>query len=304
MSCRVTVEPLSANLEVTRWRFMGGGFYVEENTSATTWSGIGVVSGRVFADFKLNGVSTYNYADLTVSARTSGIWTPSYWASQLMFTPGQGAQNCSGSAKVLSLMGWTGSLSKAQQGICDGQRIEPVGNAGYTLGSGGGPNAGIWYISGTSFFVHSTSQVHPDVFPNSQGYTLTSSQQASLCGSALNLPPGSPVTINFYNYNANCAKVPGWGGFIQAIWDHEEQHFRQGETALQHPGNNIYVALESVVEASQSDAALQVSTTYSPIQQALASAGGVEPTGNWTTPFWIWMSNTIHEFVPVPSPNF
>jgi len=184
-----------------------------------------------------------------------------------------------------------------------GQRIEPVGSAAFTIGEGTGPNDGIFYISNASYFFKSTSQLHQDVLPGAPTYVLTDTQQANVCRSAMGLPPG-PVTVNFWQFNGSCQQVVGWSGFVNAAWDHERQHFEQAETALMQPGNNIYIELEKIVEPSSFAATGDIDIVYNRIQDAATVAGNVEPTGNWTTPFWLWTSDVVNAFSFAPSPNF
>jgi hypothetical protein len=112
------------------------------------------------------------------------------------------------------------------------------------------------------------------------------------------------VVINFYSFNDQCQGVQGWSSFINAVWNHEQQHFNQAQTELLLIGNNIYLELETMVDASALAAHNRVTAAYNRIQTAMTGAGGVEPTGNWTTTFWIWASASNNEFFIVLNPNF
>lgn len=296
-TCSFSINPSSALDYISGWRFQGAHtVYSPSGYYQSSWTGTIVESGTVTVEFVAQGSPGQATGPVTVVSRSSGIWTQSYWESKLQFVQGQGSPAC-GPARPISgsRMGWTGSLAGASS--CVGQRIEPTGGAGYTLASvPSGPNQGLWYVANASFYFKSTSQLSAGVFSSAQGYTLTNASQVALCQTALGLPPGSTVTINFWNFNNTCEQVPGWGGFISAAWDHEHEHFTQAETVLKQPGNNMYTAIEGLVRPQDYQLGSAISATYSQVQNAASTAGGNEPSGNWTTPFWIWASMTLNEF--------
>lgn len=286
---------------VLSWAFMGGGFIRSGDGGGATWQGTAVIGGTVSATISVGQRDTVVAGAYSIMPRVGGIWTQTHWESQLSYVQGQGSAGCAQSQRPIpgARLGWTGSLSGASS--CQGQQIEPIGSGGYTLTQGSGPNVGIWYVSGASFFVKSTSQLHPGM---GTAYQLTNTQQETQCNSALGRPSGSPVTISFLAFNGTCQNVSGWGEFVDALWAHEEQHFLKARDELKKPGSNIYVAIHSIVEGSDFDATSRVLETYNRIQDAIRTASSVEPTGNWTTPFWLWASDTNNSFVLMTGVNF
>lgn len=129
--------------------------------------------------------------------------------------------------------------------------------------------------------------------------TLTQADQQAACRSAFGLPPNSPVAANFWTFNRDCAGVPGWDGFIAAAWNHERGHYDNGVGELKKTTNNIYLRVEKVFDAQQWVVFNKVTDIYGDIQGSVATAQSVEPTGNWTTPFWIWESLSSNRFLYV-----
>lgn len=303
-TCIFEISPAESLEYISGWTFQGENVTRSVSSTATSWAGVLVESGTVRVDFRAAGADAMVVTNLSVAPRSTGIWTQPNWESKLEFVSGQGSQNCQLSTRPRNVagerLGWTTSFSQAAS--CVGQQIEPASASGAPLAQGSGPNEGAWYVQNVSYYFKSTSQLHAGLSPGAAAFTLTNASQADACRTALGLPPGSPVSVNLYTFNATCASVSGWGGFLSAVWNHEEQHFLAARNVLQQPGRNIYLELEGIVATTEYGAASQVTQTYNQIQGALTGLG--EPSGNWSTPFWLWVSESVNEFSLWASPSF
>lgn len=157
------------------------------------------------------------------------------------------------------------------------------------------------YVKNPTWYYKGTSQIHPG---RGLAYTLTDSDQASLCRSR-----AGTAKVSFNTFNSVCKRVPGWSGFWSAAHAHEKQHWEQGRIELAKSGNNLYIKTEHCVGPFT---ALSLPDTFNPclkreherVQALLRAAARPEPTGFWNTiPWWIWLSDCAsgsscsHEFV-------
>lgn len=289
-SCTFAVQPAEALDRVFFWSFEGEtGTAATWESSSLTWKGRLVTSGIVTVSFMtVDGNPREVKAPLGVSARSDGIWSPSHWESQITIVEGQGGTHCGGSRVVmLGRLGWAESYRR--RGMCQGQTIEGA----YGAAPGGGPNDQIWYVSDVSFYVKSTTQLHPGAFPDSPAYPLEDAQQATWCG----LQSGDAV--NFWTFNKVCAQVSNWNSFIPAAWLHERQHFEQGAAVLSLPENNLYLRLEGRVAQTEFDLVTDITRYWGEVQTAFRDAVEPEPDGNWTiVPWWVWASQDENWFKP------
>lgn len=133
------------------------------------------------------------------------------------------------------------------------------------------------------------------------GYTLTDATQAAECRNALALPSEVPVTVNFLTYNEACKGMLAWEQFKPGVWSHERQHF----LVLKAPEHNPYLVLEPLVGESFSEVNGQIITFHNSTQAVLTAATlSVEPTGNWSRPFWVWESESENVFIELTDPRY
>jgi hypothetical protein len=195
-------------------------------------------------------------------------------------------------------VGWIGSLRKKD--TCSGQEIEPgtAGTAGYVYEEvTAGPNQSYWYVTSVDYFMQSTSVVNPGIEAAGPAFSLTDPAQAQEVRDSLGLPAGAPVTINLHQFNASVKGI-NMAALIQDVYDHEEQHYLQARAELLKPGNNIYVEMEKVVDEGQFNIITRLDATHQRINEAMRQAAKVEPSGNVSSPIWVW-DDVLDMFVQV-----
>jgi hypothetical protein len=298
--CALTVEPETAQLTVQQWKFESEFVNPDPNTSGQhTWTGTLVASGQVLVNFTLNGEPDEEQGEIVVLPRTTGIWNPMHWDSEVKFYPDAGSTACQGADRIQAVndsvqIGWIQTLASAQQGTCVPQRIEPQAQPPADSVTSG-PNQGAYYFSTLPFHWKSASRVHPGAFPGAPTDTLVDPGQIQICRDSLPQPTGT-VEVNFHTFNSGCMKVPNWSGFIPGAKAHEQQHFQQARDTLMAEGRNIYLRLDTIVRGSMFELQVLATQTYQEIDEAARKGAKVEPTGNWSGTFWVWISAVSNWF--------
>lgn len=300
--CELVVNPSSTLDYVAGWTFDGESHYRSVSHPGLTWEGHLIDSGEVRVDFVAMGREAAVVSKVYVQPRAQGIWHQSHWGSVITLSEGGSTSDCTVSARPISgaRIGWVDAIGGPP---CVGQMLMPRDPSGYTLAEvQTGPNEGAWYVSSAAIGFPSGSQIHPGLLPFAATSQLSDQVQADACRSALGLGPG-PVAVNFHDFNAGCMQVSGWGGFVPAVWAHERGHFEQARDALLLSGNNLYSEIEGLVSSNPVFIHSAISLEYERLDGIASSAASPEPTGNWTTPFWIWENDFNHVFLFV-STNF
>ena len=296
-ACQLSVFPSQSLDSVLVWTFVGENSSATYAQNTTQWGGTLVDPGEVLVEFIAGGRLGSVRSVINIVPRTSGIWSSGYWASQLDYSQGMLPTNCVPSFRpaVGVVLGAVGAYPDPGVPTCAGQRINPT--TGYTRAKGSGPSENAWYVPSAPWGFHSASTLNAAVEPGFPGSVLSDPVQATQCRTALGLPPGSPVNINFWHYNSACRLVSGWSGFIPSLWEHEREHFEQAESSLLIPEHDMYRSIEDIIRGSEFDLSTAITSQYNHVQSVATGAAGVEPTGNWFGDYWVWYSQVTHFFV-------
>lgn len=266
VTCR-TVVPVEA---VNGWTFegtsaAGSPLVVESSSSDTTWTGIAVQSGTVFASVVENGASRTLQGPLNVTDRTSAQWR---WDSSKWSFQEGGRALCNYTPVTIPTsgvdLGQNTPIGRCSGGVVDpSPSFDPTG--GYVDDMvPGGPNDGLWYVVEASYEMNRGSSMNPYLTSSSgQTHTLTFKKDVDACvDNDPGINKGDPVVVNWYRYNAVCRQESAnVFGLHAAIWSHEgygtnpappqpNGHQARYELAAGVDENDPYGAVENEVEAS------------------------------------------------------
>lgn len=303
-TCQIT----SAVDTVLGWGFAGvpwlqqDTFYVTGPTSGLSWSGVGVLRGRISAVVLVNGVPDTLVGLLVVDDR------PWSWASQWTLVQDL-SQDCGWGTFYLGdsvLLGLNSRISSCRAGSID-PPVDAFPDSGFVTDSvRGGPNDGLWYVTAVRYRMERGSSMNPFIRLGGKADTLTASADKSACRRALGLGPKDPVVVNFYTYNAICQALdltPMFNG----IWSHEgfgtkgltapdaNGHEARRRQAASQPDNDPYLTLDRMVLLTGSSLRLQVLNMVSAQDQRISVAA--DPNHLFVKNNWcgdIWVLDKIH----------
>lgn len=249
--CSATISPNNSYLY--RWQFVSADLKdtVVLSEPQGHWDGTMVTPGEVLVEGRM-GVQIAT-ASSFISIIERG-WT-------LGIDIGDGDGPDCGFDKPLHetlIRGW------AFSSVCNSLPIEPDLQAGYSVGTGGGPNATIWYVASSNFRVDRHTRVLTDLRPNvGTKYYIAPGSQADTCRAALNIPAGVAVNVNMFDFNTKCvANQQQYLAFYEALWAHENYHKDKAVEAAALPENNIKKLIESLSARSEQDLRNQVQAAH------------------------------------------
>jgi hypothetical protein len=246
--CTLTIDPPGAEVSVQQWGFKAPGLpAVLDQSAHTSWSGTLLTSGTVWVEFTVSGTEVIQSTELTVLPRTGSGW---------QWTAGDGITVGSGGLAWQGPPDRPGGVCRPGQPCPEGWIVQPHQN--FSDGNGysraqvfGGPNQGLWYVTGVTVDVDMRAIVNPAFLPGGTAYPATGSD-AQACGA----DPSSIVLIDFVGYNEECRfdlnhMVP----FEAWMWDHETTHMTNAVTYVQqhqYPKWDARAVLEDLVHSSSS----------------------------------------------------
>ncbi len=160
----------------------------------------------------------------------------------------------------------------------------------------GGPNAGIFYVSGVNFRMDRATGMNAEITPSGRLRMLPPGPQADECRQKMGLPPGAAVWVNFYTFNTQC-KNHDLSGFHAGVWTHEafgttgtNGHESQGRMAASEARNDMHALIEDMSDGDDVELRLQVRERLRTPQDEVDARGKAHGpvTNNWTGNFWIW----------------
>jgi hypothetical protein len=298
VSCTASTMPSGAQLEVKQWAFTGAPVPIADTTDATSWSGRLVVGGTVSVTASVEGRSDTIASTTVVVTPRNWRWNSGQWSYQA-----GAAMICSNARPAVGvLLGWN---MNANAPSCAGDlqlRVQPdlrfQPNGGYQVGAvSSGPNGGLWYITAATFTMPRASNLNPEWLSGGTTYPLPAGQQAQLCQSAMNLPTGAAVAVNFYDFNEICMGNDV-DALIAAAWAHEgfgsqgnNGHESVGRAAAGRLVNDPYAAIEGLVQDAEGLLRTYVGNNIWPLAVAITQEGGDHSlvTGNWPGGIlWTW----------------
>ncbi|MHB1329846.1 MAG: hypothetical protein ACYC2K_16735 [Gemmatimonadales bacterium] len=266
---------------VSGWRFDGpvlpglnDSVHVASAATGLTWSGVGVISGKVSAIVTVGGQIDTVSGSLTVADRTGPAWR---WDSGNKWTVRQdGPPLCAYSPFVdpgatrLGVNRRTSGCFEFDQdqrvSIEPSVRSSAAQDSGFTAASvAGGPNDGLWYVTAVHYYMDRTSEMNPLIRSGGPTSTLTNSTDQRVCRQALNLGKNAPVVVNFHTYNTVCRSF-SLTPLFSAIWAHEglgtndplnplqaNGHEARRRIAARDPVNDPYRIAEPLIRASYAE---------------------------------------------------
>jgi hypothetical protein len=305
----VTCTVTGAGVVVTKWTFTGPSYdgsiiwRVEDATpSGNSWKGPAVMSGDVTAEVTINGrPHSPLTAKLTVKRRTGNNWSwgpGNHWGYS---TVTLGSAPCPFLGTMLySFTDTTVAGQSFRKSYCDTDVLTPRPSKDSTTGysvkqvPAGGPNAGIWYVSGISYQMLTWSMVNPAITSGSSvSYALTAQADLDRCRAGT----GKTITkANFYFYNKNCGKV-NVDYFISTIFLHEGRgccsgngHQAQLEIAANEAAHMLYERNEGDLALDQVTARRLVYSDAKAINAKLNArwASHMNVKGNISMVIWGW----------------
>ena len=172
VTCQITTSVDT----VLGWQFAGvpwlqpDTFYVTSLASELSWSGVAVLRGKVSAIVMANGVTDTLFGLLAVNDR---LWS---WANQWTFTQDLG-EDCGWKTFYLGdsvLLGLNSRASGCGLGSID-PPVDAFPDSGFVTDSvRGGPNDGLWYVTGLRYRMDRGSSMNPSL---GQAVRLTHSQR-------------------------------------------------------------------------------------------------------------------------------
>lgn len=269
------------------------------------WSGIAVQSGQVSVP-----LSSGNTLQATFSVTNYG-WRWQQGVQMLLShgtapLPVDGVGNEEWIFGVPTRLGWNctrgaicGTIERVQPSVA----TDP--QAGYEIASvPGGPNAGFWYVTAVSYKMDRETGMNRTILPGGARHQLAEGSQATSCRAALNIPIGTPVFVNLYEFNRYC-KGSDIDGLIAGAWNHEEL----GSTGTNgHEGRAYHFAAQTtydpyykagdIVSTTEADLRTKVVNAVQPIQNDLETLSSDHNfvKGNWSGTLWLWNS-TLNGFV-------
>lgn len=288
-----TVTPASAAVE--SWRFRGGRATVTAPGGSNRWEGTAVIGGDVEADVRHGGTQEILRASFAVQNR-SWQWGPADFSYQEGAAPMVGGGDIAPAIEVSWLAGWNCTLPDCERGwiVPDLAKGE---SGGYTIGEGGGPNQGFFYIESASFRIERGSNVNPNIQPGASWTFALSASDASACTSIAPQPDGS-VAANWYDFNRLCHGL-AMDAWLAAVHAHEgygthgnNGHQSQGENEALKTGNDPKRLIEDLYTRDRQDLENRVVREVTRAESRIARAGGREPTTNHPAQnMWSWSYN-------------
>lgn len=297
----VTCTVSGPDVTVSGWLFTAvTGDTVMSAAVGNSWTGTAVANGEVMAAVAVQGVQRSDSLKASmVLSRRSWRWSSAQWSFVQAQTP-----TCYSMRPVAEdtvVFAWN-----VQKGTCLADRLTPTPSAtatahGFTVAQVlGGPNNGFWYVDAVSYRMETAWGWNPEITYTGTAYLLPSrSSDERLCRQKMNLPSGSPVSVNFYNYNATC-KGTDPTILLAVVRSHEGMgggsnngHEAQGRLAAADSLNDPYYVLEPKIGRglSQQGFTLNVLTDADLVNQRLVA--GTDPNhqvvknnGCWTG--WEW----------------
>ncbi len=289
---------------VSGWRYDGpilpglnDSVHVVSTSTGLSWSGVGVMSGRVSAIVTVGGAVDTLAGALTVKSRTGPAWR---WDSGDKWTFRQdGPPTCAYTA--FEVPGGTRlGVNRRTSGCFESDpdqivSIEPSVRSPVSRDSGftadsvrGGPNDGLWYVTAVHYYMDRTSEINPFIRPVGPAAALTNSTDLRVCRRALNLGKNDPVVVNFYTYNTLCRSF-GLTPLFDAILAHEALGTNNPLDPLQANGhearrliaardsvNDPYRLAEPVVRASYAQLLERVALDVLDAEREISAAADVD----------------------------
>lgn len=295
LTCVLVKNPATATIGNPVWKYLALDASPPDKVGGESWSGPVVLEGTVEVSFHVNGVPKTLSKLISVTPRSwswaAPAWqhgrdvgsAPSSWDEEPEYDGTTSGQIRRG--QLCSAVG-CGCATTANPLLYPDFRI----GQGYSVAAvpPGGPNAGIWYVSAASLGIYTKSWTNDGFKSFWPKRSLPSGAQADACRTAMGLPPGSGVEVNFWTFNGVCEGIDV-GAFHTAMLDHEEDHHGLVTTAAAQPAYDARTAIEALTGASETVLRTDVKTRLGDLSADLyAAANATQPTGNWNASVWLW----------------
>jgi hypothetical protein len=292
VQCVVSMEDGSFP-SVGGWSFQSPVGTVPGPSGGAEWSGPIVQDGMVTATMSGNTLL------FKVGVDTRGWrWSEEQWRLSSGTAPipsdGNGVQEWVVDWDVR--LGW----NCARTGCGTLRRVEPDirtnDQNGYTAAQvQAGPNTGYWYVSDRTFHMDRATNLNPTIKPTAHRYLLAE-PQARQCRQAMNLPSGTPVYVNQYEFNEVCMGVD-MDAALRGLWNHEEWGSGTGNGHEAHAymiarqmQYDPWHAVESLVFRDEIRLRQRAVEVVDPIQTYIyeEARGHAYAKGNWSGDLWLW----------------
>lgn len=287
-----TVVANGHTIDVTRWRFTASpDIDVVRLSSSQEWGGIVVADGTVTVELRIDGELTSLTEPLWVTDR-NWAWSDADWTYRQGQAPELGAPQPNTGSFTL---GWNCSFPDCADGwvLPDISRGTPGGYATDQVADDG-PNHGVWYITGSTFYIDRASNLNKHIFDRSDAASfILTGQLATDCSSILN-----PLDANWHELNAICKGLPVQD-MITAAWAHEGYGINgKGGPAAGHQAygeaaaavNDLHAAVEGLSAMTEATLDAQVedyfrvaSSTIDAESQRVHQVHGNYPATYWWT---------------------
>jgi|GEM_PF-2361015 len=289
----------SMDWSVNSWQFTSGGtISVTSGGGSTSWSGTTVVGGTVYATVvKTDGTSNQLISSFAVTSR-GWRWGASNWT----YSPGMAPVCYNQELGPGVHIGWNtnvGTCTPSEGRYLPNMLTSP--RAGYSVAQvTGGPNTGLWYVTAASYYMQRVSNLNPQVTQSGSSRQLPEGPQAAECRSQMGLAPGTPVVVNFYEYNLLCKGV-NMSALIQGAWDHEgfgtagtNGHEGRAHSLVSQLANDPYAIIEDAFNFDEASLrnAVEGAVWHRNVFVSNESGKHTHVTNNWTGSFWIWDPST------------
>jgi hypothetical protein len=283
-----TCDLVSSNPTVTTadWKFIA--FDVSnlpEKSGGMSWSGTMVVSGTVVATWSHNGNLHTSSVAITVVPR-SWSWDSSLSKGQ---ATGTGNDGCFQSGHLGLTFG-----SDCYAPLQRNKLLTPWGkSAGFVIGQGSGPNAGIFYVQSKSKTMNLRWNVARRWRSDGPVYPLAGNATVS-AACAVTVP--TATALGHYSVNTKCSftPMPNYSAFLSAIGTHEGTHLDLGyNAAMDGTTNDLWRNWEGIVSDVQGEVQSAAEQFAEAANTNIWNAAKAPDLGNPpVTIFWLYRYST------------